>query len=151
MIKRVPGARLPSGDFRSILVAYDKARHPVSHLALAVTGPPAAGAKAEPLTDTLTLTVYRHRFLLGWLDRRFRTSWFADRYPAPGDALLPLKTKADAVSIPGSASRAATRAVQGGNGVVAVSYAATPATLDSGRRALDLRFEGLEALRRIRG
>jgi hypothetical protein len=152
VITRVGGATLPSGSYRSLLVAYDAKRKPIARLPLAITVVAAAAeAKAEPLTDTLTITVYRNRYLLGWLDDRLDTTWFSDRYPAPDDALLPLKTKAETVSLPTSVDERLLGGIQGPNGAVAVSYAATLATLESGRRALDLEFDGLKRFGEYQG
>ena len=152
VIRRVGGATLSSGSYRSLLVAYDTKRKPVGRLPLATTVVAAAAeAKAEPLTDTLTITVYRNRYLLGWLDDRLDTTWFSNRYPAPNDALLPLKTKAKTVSLPTSVDERLLGGIQGPNGAVAVSYAATLATLESGRRALDLQFDGLRRFGEYQG
>jgi hypothetical protein len=152
VIKRVGGTELPSGSYRSLLVAYDAKRKPVARLPLTITvAAAAAEAKIEPLTDTLTITVYRNRYLVGWFDDLFGMSWFSDRYPVSEDALLPLKTKAETVSLPTSADERLLGGIQGSNGAIAISYAATLATLESGRRALQLEFDGLKRFGEYQG
>ena len=149
-IKRVAGAVLPSGSYRSILVAYDATQNPVARLPLAIAGATAAEEpRPEPLTDTLTITVYGNRYLFGWLDKPF-DGWFSKRYPAPEDALLPLTTKAEELSLPKDEDDRFLGGIQGINGAVAVTYAATAGTL-SGRRALDLNFENLERFGEYQG
>lgn len=144
LIKRVGGATLPAGSYRSILVAYDKPGQPVARLALAIASTAAPSEpKPEPLAETLTITVYGNRFLLSWLDRRFHTSWFSRRYRAPDYAFLPLRTKAKGLSLPEMAEDRLLGGVQGSNGAVAVTYTGKPNAVESGRRALELRFEGL--------
>jgi hypothetical protein len=129
----------PAGSYDGSLAVLNEGGDAFSRLkiALLVRREPAPD-RAEPLVDSLTIEVYRRRWGLDALGDLLNTDWFRDRYPPPGDVLLPLKTTTNDVEPPSEPELGTIQ--RGKRNPVVVTYLAAGPPDETGHRTLKLKF-----------